>query len=575
MSKFEVGRITLSGTIDAGITQTVTFQLNYTDPVVIVYKADNNTGFSAGRARNVSGSSANIFHEEPDNGNGSTNTFTYLVAESGSYEIDGYQIEAGTVSSSAQTQSSQSETVNFQQAFSSTPVVLHGLQSYNNNEFMSTSALSVSSSSFSFGLENLETGASSVTETLGYFAIDEVSNGGTIDGNVFETKRTSNSVTDNSYTVNFSQSYSSAPDVIAAGQLVDGGDGYVTVGTGVTSTSSHAFFVHEDRRSDSETGHTTEVIGYLVIEQGAFVGQTTGPTNVSIDNSIEDELTISWSQTNANDAYNIYRSNSSGSQTSDYTQIATVGATSFIDTNLEDGERYYYRISAENIGPVAESNLELWYPFEDGTADDKSNTEANGSVFGATYNSSGGPQNKGAYSFDGSNDYIALPYNLSQSSIGSFTVTAWVKVPSNGGDWAILDFDRSEYFTAAAGVPNGSASGEGDRIGFHTADSGSNISDMWSNVSIRDNTWKHIAWRFDDNANQKAIFIDGVLDSTQSENSVGNGVTRYGYIGDGSESSSFNSSKNDNYYEGDATDIRFYNISLSDTQIQNIYNNTS
>lgn len=575
MSKFEVGRVTLSGTIDSGTTETVSFQLSYTNPVVIVYKADDNTGFSAGRARNVTSTSAEIFHEEPDNGSGSSNTFTYLVAESGSYDIDGYHIEAGTISSSAQTQSSQSETVNFQQSFSSTPVVLHGLQSYNNNEFMSTSALSVSSSSFSFGLENLETGASSVTETLGYFAIDEVSNGGTIDGNIFETKITSNSVGDNSYTVNFAQSYSTPPDVIAAGQLVDGGDGYVTVGTGVSGTSSHAFFAHEDTIGDSEVGHTTEVIGYIVIEQGSFVGQPAGPTNVSIDNNVEDELTISWNQTNPDDSYNVYRSNTSGSQISDYTKISTIGTTSFTDTNLEDGEKYFYRVTSEQIGPVAESNLELWYPFEDGTADDKSSTGANGSVFGATYDSSGGPKNKGAYSFDGSNDYIALPYDLNQSSIGSFTVTAWVKVPSNGGDWAILDFDRSEYFTAAAGIPNGSANGEGDRIGFHTADSGNSISDMWSNASVRDNTWKHIAWRFDDSANEKAIFIDGVLDSTQTENSVGNGTTRYGFIGDGSEASSFDGSKNDLYYEGDTTDIRFYNISLSNSQIQEIYNNTS
>jgi len=357
MTKFEVGRVNLSGTIDSGITRTVSFQFNYNNPIVIVYKADNNTGFSAGRARNVTSTSAEIFHEEPDNGGGSSNTFTYLVAESGSYEIDGYQIEAGTVSSSAQTQSGQSETVNFQQSFTSTPVLLHGLQSYNNNEFMSTSALSVGTSSFSFGLENLETGASSVTEEIGYFAIEEVSGGGTIGGNTFETQRTSNSVTDSTFTVNFSESYNSAPDVIAAGQVVDGGDGYVTVGTGVTSTSSHSFFADEDTRNDSETGHTSEIIGYIVIEQSAAVGDIAGPTNVSINSINENEVLLSWDSVSSTIDYNIYRSESSGTSKSDYTLIDTSPTTSYTDTNVEDGEEYYYRISSTISNPTSSANI--------------------------------------------------------------------------------------------------------------------------------------------------------------------------------------------------------------------------
>ena len=50
-------------------------------------------------------------------------------------------------------------------------------------------------------------------------------------------------------------------------------------------------------------------------------------------------------------------------------------------------------------------------------------------------------------SFDGTNDYAAIQnmYYTDVGEISKLTVSAWVKVPLDGGDWSIVDFDRSEY----------------------------------------------------------------------------------------------------------------------------------
>ena len=71
------------------------------------------------------------------------------------------------------------------------------------------------------------------------------------------------------------------------------------------------------------------------------------PTNVQIiDNTTEDELTLDWDEVSNASGYYVYLAQSSGSTKSDYTQVADVSSPPYTDTSLEDGERYYYRISS-------------------------------------------------------------------------------------------------------------------------------------------------------------------------------------------------------------------------------------
>jgi len=74
------------------------------------------------------------------------------------------------------------------------------------------------------------------------------------------------------------------------------------------------------------------------------------PSNVQItDATTEDGLTLDWdtSGTGAS-GYYVYRAESSGSTTSDYTQVADVTSPPYTDTGLEDGEQFYYRVSSHD-----------------------------------------------------------------------------------------------------------------------------------------------------------------------------------------------------------------------------------
>ena len=120
-------------------------------------------------------------------------------------------------------------------------------------------------------------------------------------------------------------------------------------------------------------------------------------------------------------------------------------------------------------------------------------------------------------SFDGANDYAAIQdmHYTNSGEISKLTVSAWVKVPLDGGDWSIVDFDRSEYYTCTVGMSG--VTGEGNYVGFHTRGSSGGIKDMKSTATMRDNEWHHIVWVFDSGeVYDKKIYIDGQLDSQQN-----------------------------------------------------------
>jgi len=81
----------------------------------------------------------------------------------------------------------------------------------------------------------------------------------------------------------------------------------------------------------------------------AFNTSLIAPTNLQItDAETEDELTLDWDTVSNATGYFVYRAEQSGTTKADYTQVADVTGPPYTDTNLEDGERYYYRVSAHN-----------------------------------------------------------------------------------------------------------------------------------------------------------------------------------------------------------------------------------
>ena len=174
-----------------------------------------------------------------------------------------------------------------------------------------------------------------------------------------------------------------------------------------------------------------------------------------------------------------------------------------------------------------------------------------------------------ALEFDGANDYVAL--NKSYSLVGeipTLTVEAWVNTSVSGAagfdNWAIVDFDRSEYFNLFVKGDNG-------EVGFSTSATSGGIHDFYSGISVNDGLWHHIAAVYD--GVDKYIYVDGVQvaisNNTHSGVALGTGTTRFGILGDGSEAGTYNAGRNNRYFDGRIDELRLWNDVRTPAEIMN------
>ena len=177
-----------------------------------------------------------------------------------------------------------------------------------------------------------------------------------------------------------------------------------------------------------------------------------------------------------------------------------------------------------------------------------------------------------ALDFDGANDYVAIHgMNFITTELEVITIEAWVNTSVSGGgiwdNWSIVDFDRSEYFNLYLRGDNG-------LVGFSTTDNSSHTDDFYGTTAVNDGNWHHIAAVYD--GTDKRIYVDGVLDATNSNphgaKKLGTGITRYGFIGDGSEADTYNGGRNSIYFDGSIDEVRVWSTVRSAADISNNYN---
>lgn len=177
-----------------------------------------------------------------------------------------------------------------------------------------------------------------------------------------------------------------------------------------------------------------------------------------------------------------------------------------------------------------------------------------------------------ALEFDGTNDYVAIQdLHFITTELEVITMEAWVKTDVSGvsvwDNWSIVDFDRSEYF-------NFYVSGNNGTVGFSTTDNSGHTDDFYGTIAVNDNTWHHIAVVYD--GTDKHIYIDGALDATKANphggKDLGKGSVRYGFVGDGSEATGFNGSRNYKYFDGSYDEIRVWSTARTAAEISSNYN---
>ncbi len=191
-----------------------------------------------------------------------------------------------------------------------------------------------------------------------------------------------------------------------------------------------------------------------------------------------------------------------------------INASSYIYNWLVDGN------------PIAD----LLMPFDINDTDnvkDYSGNDNNGSALGPSWTSDG--VIGGAYSFDGIDDYISIPYCFDGDYVGLITIETWIKTNSNSG--VIASFDAEHYWEL--GIKNG-------KVHWSSTANGENA-EISSSSNVNDGIWHYIAVTYDYSNGYISIYIDGALDISQSlhnpGNIIGDASRPNGYIGHGSQSS--------------------------------------
>ncbi len=306
----EVGKITLTNTIDAGHYATVTFQHQYKAPVVVAFIMTRNGEEASidARVRNVQSGSCEIFMQKPGGGSHPAEDVSYMVMEKGVHTITDYLsdgwgpdklgqgilVEAGTVTTSEVHRdgfsfSELGERVYYSDVFvnyrrnSDHPVLLHTLNTHNNGQFMSTSVShSTLHTNFWIRQEAAGSGSPAVFEEIGWIAIEDTSYAHLNSDWPFKrfVARTidiaDNFGVDDDRAHTFSHSFFDFYDnedhiVIAKGtstlNLQDDLDGYWIRAAHQSQIfrTRFYFYAEEDQVGDMERSHGGERVSYLVV----------------------------------------------------------------------------------------------------------------------------------------------------------------------------------------------------------------------------------------------------------------------------------------------------------------------
>ncbi len=248
-----------------------------------------------------------------------------------------------------------------------------------------------------------------------------------------------------------------------------------------------------------------------------------------------------------------------------------VNSTLGTNTSSENLTAYW---SATDADSDAIKNITNWYvngssiavlnmPFEGGSnstyTKDYSSVENDGTVNGATWNSTGGYDGKGAYEFDG-NDYINVTGTGDQDP-DQLTISTWIKMDALTATGVIYGH-RSE----ATRLIQLTAQNSTD-IRFQLRSSGNSIKQI-INTSFDLTEWHHVVGVFDNINNYHALYVDGQLSGTDTTDfgaeTFTSTIQAVGVTFAPTESS---------YFNGTIDDVQIFNRSLSPEQIQALYNN--
>lgn len=193
------------------------------------------------------------------------------------------------------------------------------------------------------------------------------------------------------------------------------------------------------------------------------------------------------------------------------------------------------------------------------TVIDSSGNGNDGNVIGPTFVTNG--KFDGAFSFDGSNDYLNVPSTPSLENLSTLTYAAWI-FPTKGGNREIFSKARSYHEMRIGGTAPGmylrgciEASG-----GFACSTS--------SNGLIAPNTWQFVAMTYDNGGDRTVhLFVNGAEVTYSSQ------LTASGSIASDAASTQNigRRSNGDRYFGGKLDEVAIWNRALSSTEIAGLF----
>ena len=292
--ELEIGE---AGTVDADSSgMTVTFTGQYTNPVVFAFTTTENEDSSEpdiARVTNVTGNSFDLAIVETNSGRTHDSTdgvhgmerVSYIVVEAGVWTLaDGTVVEVGR--QTIGTNASSFTSVSFDHAFLNTPTVISQVQTDNSGvEFNNARQRNVTGTGYQVTNEpaDYQSNFNFVPnpESIGYIAIERGT--GTWSGLSYEAGATGNNVTHASTGIEFTNDLGSDVNFLAQLDTFDGGDNAHVDASNLTGTGA-TVSTQEDRTSDSEINHTTEVVSWFALGGSGTLTAESG-TNFSIASS--------------------------------------------------------------------------------------------------------------------------------------------------------------------------------------------------------------------------------------------------------------------------------------------------
>ncbi len=210
--------------------------------------------------------------------------------------------------------------------------------------------------------------------------------------------------------------------------------------------------------------------------------------------------------------------------------------------------------------------LVVYSPFN-GDATDGSGNGNDGIATGVVLTSDRFDNINSAYLFDGNDDYIDIPDSPTLDSYDTLSVFCWLKTTTNNGT-IITKTTSSESHGFQSGwffkVADFNVPGE-LYVSFRLG-GGSPSETFYSNVSVNDDEWYHVGFTWNELLGEVKIYVDG--DVVFSDNDSLTIASNDAPVTIGWSSTHLYSA---GQYEGILDDICIYNRTLSESEVQDLY----